>query len=148
MTTTPNPAAPGSPRGPSPTGESSPWAAGGAMFAGVMMMVIGVFGILEGIAALANDDVIFRVRGYTFKFNLTGWGWIHLLLGILLLVTGIFILKGTTWGRAVGIALTGIAAILHFLWLPYQPFWSIVAIAICVFVIWALCVDRSGSVFD
>ncbi|MFE3555311.1 hypothetical protein ACFXKW_10665 [Streptomyces sp. NPDC059193] len=143
MTTTPNPAAPGTPGKPPPSGSSSAWAAGGVLFAAVLMMINGVFAIFEGIAALAKDDVLFRVRDYSFRFDLTSWGWIHLILGIVVLIVGIAILKGTTWGRAVGIALTGVMIILHFLWLPYQPFWSLIAIAIGVFVIWALCTDRS-----
>ncbi|MFG2878287.1 hypothetical protein ACGFYU_25315 [Streptomyces sp. NPDC048337] len=147
MTTAPNPAAPGNSGAPPPSGGDSAWAAGGTLFAAVLMMVNGVFAIFEGIAALAKDDVIWRVRNYTFKFDVTAWGWIHLLLGIVVLIIGIAILKGTTWGRALGIALTGVLIILHFLWLPYQPFWSLIAIAIGVFVIWALCTDRSPSVF-
>ncbi|MFD7260843.1 hypothetical protein [Streptomyces sp. NPDC059874] len=145
MTTTPSPAAPGTPNAPPP--PPSPWAASGAMFAAVMMMITGIFAIFEGIAALAKDDVIWRVRDYTFKFDLTAWGWIHLILGIVVLIVGIAILMGTTWGRALGVALTGLMIILHFLWLPYQPFWSLIAIAIGVWVIWALCVDRSPRAF-
>ncbi|MGR4878842.1 hypothetical protein ACIPUC_05310 [Streptomyces sp. LARHCF249] len=143
MTTTPNPAAPGTSGTPPPSGSASGWAAGGSMFAAVLMMISGVFAIFEGIAALAKDDVIWRVRGYTFKFDLTAWGWIHLILGIVVLIVGIGVLKGTPWGRALGVALTGVMIILHFLWLPYQPFWSLITIALGVFVIWALCVDRS-----
>ncbi|MFJ4774828.1 hypothetical protein [Streptomyces sp. NPDC088762] len=146
MTTAPNPAAPGNPRTPPPSEGAAGWAAGGTMFAAVLMMINGVFAIFEGIAALAKDDVLFRVRNYTFKFDVTAWGWIHLIVGIVVLVIGLAILKGTTWGRALGIALTGLMIILHFLWLPYQPIWSFISIAIGVFVIWALCTDRSPSV--
>ncbi|MFF5444445.1 hypothetical protein [Streptomyces sp. NPDC012888] len=147
MTTAPNPATPGGPGRQATSGNPSPWAAGGTMFAAVLMIITGIFQIFEGIAALAEDDVVFRVRGYTFQFDLTTWGWIHLILGILVLVVGIAILKGTTWGRALGIALTGLMIIFHFLWLPYQPFWSLIAIAIGVFIIWALCTDRSEPAF-
>ncbi|MEU6760008.1 hypothetical protein [Streptomyces sp. NPDC046685] len=147
MTTTPNPAAPSSSGVPPPSGARSGWAAGGTMFAAVLMMINGVLAIFEGIAALAKDDVVWRVRDYTFKFDLTAWGWIHLILGIIVLIVGIGVLKGTPWGRALGVALTGLMIVLHFLWLPYQPFWSLIAIAIGVFVIWALCVDRSPDPF-
>lgn len=148
MTTTPNPAASGTPRTTPPPGGGSAWASGGVLFAAVLMMINGVFAILEGIAALAKDDVIWRVRGYTFKFDLTSWGWIHLILGIIVVIVGIALLKGTTWGRALGIALTGLMIILHFLWLPYQPFWSLICIAIGVFIIWALCADRTYGTHD
>ncbi|MFC8131996.1 hypothetical protein [Streptomyces sp. NPDC057302] len=126
----------------SPRGES-PWASGGTMFAGVLMLVYGILGILEGIAGIAKDDVYTRIGDYVYKFNLTTWGWIHLILGILLVVVGYGILKGATWGKACGVALAALAIVVHFLWLPYQPVWALISIAIGVFVIWALCTDRS-----
>lgn len=123
---------------------TSPWASGGTMFAGVLMLVSGILGILEGIAGIAKDDVYARIGDYVYKFNLTTWGWIHLVLGILVAVTGYGILKGATWGKACGVALASISVVLHFMWLPYQPIWALIAIAIGLFVIWALCTDHSG----
>ncbi|MFJ6796485.1 hypothetical protein [Streptomyces sp. NPDC091268] len=151
MTTTPGappPSAPaGSATGTAGRGPGSPsaWATGGATFAGVLMAVNGVFSIFEGISALAKDDVYLPIGDYTFKFDLTAWGWIHLILGAVVLVVGIGILKGTTWGRAAGIALAALSVLIHFLWLPYQPLWALIAIAIGVFVIWALCTDRPAT---
>ncbi|WP_069886448.1 DUF7144 family membrane protein [Streptomyces luteocolor] len=123
----------------------SAWAAGGTMFAGVLMLVNGVLGILEGIAGIAKDDVYERIGDYVYKFNLTTWGWIHLVLGILVAITGYGILKGAEWGRAAGVALAAIAIVAQFLWLPYTPVWALISIAIGVFVIWALCNDRSDG---
>ncbi len=111
------------------------------MFAGVLMVVSGVFGILEGIVAVANDEVYQRFGDYTFRFDLTAWGWIHIIVGVLVLGAGAAILKGSEAGRIAGIVLTCLYVILHFMWLPYQPLWSIIAIGIGVFVIWALCTD-------
>jgi hypothetical protein len=129
----------------SPGGETrgeSVWASGGAMFAGVLMLVNGILGILEGIAGIAKDDVYARLGDYVYKFNLTAWGWIHLILGILVAATGYGILKGATWAKACGIALASLAVVLNFLWLPYQPIWALISIAIALFVIWALCTDH------
>ncbi|KOU15842.1 membrane protein [Streptomyces sp. WM6372] len=125
----------------SPTGTGSAWAAGGTTFAGVLMIVSGIFGIIEGIVAIAKDEVSQRVGDYTFKFDLTTWGWIHLIIGILVLLAGAAILKGMEAGRIAGIALTCLYVIAQFMWLPYQPLWSIIAIGVGVFVIWALCTD-------
>ncbi|GAA3128318.1 hypothetical protein GCM10010449_56980 [Streptomyces rectiviolaceus] len=125
-----------------PRGESL-WASGGTMFAGVLMLVYGILGILEGIAGIAKDDVYARIGDYVYKFNLTTWGWIHLVLGILIAVTGYGILKGATWGKAGGVALASLAVVVHFMWLPYQPIWALISIAIGIFVIWALCTDHS-----
>ncbi|GGV50337.1 hypothetical protein GCM10010277_45170 [Streptomyces longisporoflavus] len=125
----------------SPRGESA-WASGGTMFAGVLMLVNGILGMFEGIAGIAKDDVYTRVGDYVYKFNLTAWGWIHLILGILVAVTGYGILKGANWAKACGIALASLAVVLNFLWLPYQPIWALISIAIALFVIWALCTDQ------
>lgn len=132
----------GSPRGRGSSGSS--WAAGGTMFAGVLMLVNGVLGILVGIAGIAKDDIYERIGDYVYQFNLTTWGWIHLVLGILIAVTGAGILKGAAWARAFGVALASLGIVAQFLWMPYQPVWALIAIAIGVFVIWALCTDRSG----
>ncbi|MEU8774073.1 hypothetical protein [Streptomyces sp. NPDC048606] len=140
MTTTPGRTPPAAPvQG---AGSPSAWATGGATFAGVLMAVNGVFSVFEGIAALAKDDVYVPIGDYTFKFNLTSWGWIHLILGVIVFIAGVGILKGAEWGRVAGIALAALSVVIHFLWLPYQPLWALIAIAIGVFVIWALCVDK------
>ncbi|MBD0423896.1 hypothetical protein H0H10_32860 [Streptomyces sp. TRM S81-3] len=128
-----------------PTGHgssASAWASGGVVFAGVLMLVEGIFGILTGIAAIAEDDVYTRIGDYVFEFNLTTWGWIHLILGVLVAVTGWGILKGAAWARGLGVGLAALVVVLQFIWLPYQPVWAIISIAIAVFVIWALCTDH------
>ncbi|WP_245239228.1 hypothetical protein [Streptomyces sp. MZ04] len=119
------------------------WASGGTMFAGVLMLVNGILGILVGIAAVAKDDVYERIGDYVYKFNLTTWGWIHIVLGILVVLVGYGILKGTSWGKACGVALATVSVLVQFMWLPYQPLWALISIAIGLFVIWALCTDRS-----
>ncbi|MFF1380688.1 hypothetical protein [Streptomyces sp. NPDC058308] len=140
-------AAPGKPDHGKPdhhgTKADSVWASGGTMFAGVLMLVNGILGIFEGIAGIAKDDVYERIGDYVYKFNLTTWGWIHLILGILVAVVGWGILKGAGWAKGSGVALAALAIVAQFLWLPYTPVWALISIAIGVFVIWALCNDRS-----
>ncbi|MCX5197114.1 hypothetical protein OOK31_25000 [Streptomyces sp. NBC_00249] len=126
-------------------GTPTPWAAGGVAFAGVLLLLDGILCILKGIAAIAENDVYAEVGDYVFKFNLSAWGWILLVLGIVLVVTGVGILKGLPWARAMGVALAVISVVANFLWLPYQPIWALVSIAIDVFVIWALCTDRTRA---
>ncbi|MFJ8886705.1 hypothetical protein ACIRJR_25280 [Streptomyces sp. NPDC102402] len=116
---------------------------GRAVFAGVMMIFGGAMAVFEGIAAIAKDDLFVSTSDYVFQFSLTGWGWVHLILGIVVVVAGCAVLfSGALWARGVGVVLAGLLALANFLWLPYYPFWSIVLIAVNVFVIWALC---SGS---
>lgn len=117
------------------------WAAGGTLFAGVLMLVTGILDVFQGIAGIAEDDVYARVGDYVFKFNLTTWGWIHLIVGIVVAIAGYGILKGAEWGRVAGIALASLNVITQFLFLPYQPWWALISMAVSVFVIWALATD-------
>ncbi|WP_282686147.1 MULTISPECIES: hypothetical protein [unclassified Streptomyces] len=145
QSSTPPPAA-SRPADPRPGGgPGSPWAAGGTVFAGVLLFVDGVLGVLKGIAGIASNDVYTRINDYVFKFSVTSWGWIHLILGVVLILVGWGILKGAAWARGAGVALASLNLIANFMWLPYTPVWAIVTIAIDVFVIWALCTDRSSD---
>jgi len=116
-----------------------PFATGWTVFAAVLMIFGGTMAIFEGIAAIAKDDLIVVTHNYAYKMNVTGWGWIHLVLGVLIVLAGIALFSGAVWARAVGVVVAGLGMIANFLWLPYYPFWAIVLIAIDVFVIWALC---------
>ncbi|MEU6619392.1 hypothetical protein ABZ926_01175 [Streptomyces litmocidini] len=119
------------------------WAAGGTLFAGVLMLVTGFMDVFQGIAGIAEDDVYTRIGDYVFKFNLTTWGWIHLILGVIVAITGVGILKGAEWGRVAGISLASLNLLLQFLFLPYQPWWALFSMAISIFVIWALATDEA-----
>jgi len=119
---------------PGPSG----WAVGGALFAGVLMVMVGVFQVIAGIAAIAEDEFIVKTENYVFNLDVSAWGWIHLLLGLLIGLAGLAIIGGRVWGGMVGIALATLVAIANFFWIPYYPFWSILTIALAVWVIWAL----------
>ncbi|MEV2210833.1 hypothetical protein AB0H86_04900 [Streptomyces sp. NPDC050997] len=124
------------------TPTETAWATGGVVFAGVLMLVDGVLAIFQGISALAKDDVWANLGDYVYKINLTGWGVILIVLGALAALTGAGILKGAAWARLTGIFLAALSMVAHFLFLPYAPVWSIIMIAVNVFVIWALATYR------
>ncbi|MFJ2295487.1 hypothetical protein ACIOG7_27975 [Streptomyces sp. NPDC087894] len=128
------------------TARGSAAQSGWTVFAAVMMIFGGAMAILEGIAAIAKDDLFVSTRNYVFQFNLAGWGWVHLILGVVVVLAGFALFSGALWARAVGVVLAGLLVVAHFLWLPYYPFWSLVLIAINIFVIWALCVGPQKSV--
>ncbi|MBD0842217.1 hypothetical protein [Streptomyces sp. TRM68416] len=123
---------------PAATAPDTGWQTGGLVFAGVLMLVNGVVAVLQGISALAADDVYDVVGDYVYKINLTGWGVILLCLGTLAAAVGAGILKGAWWARMAGIFLASLGMVFHFLFLPYQPVWSVLMVAIDFFVIWAL----------
>ncbi|MFJ7058523.1 hypothetical protein ACK8N7_30715 [Streptomyces griseobrunneus] len=127
------------------TGGVAKGGSGWLVFAAVMMICGGLMAVFTGIAAIANDDVFVSTRNYVFQFDLTGWGWIHLILGAVIVLAGMALFQGATWARVVGVLLAGLGMIANFLWLPYAPFWAIVLIAIDAFVIWALCAAPSPS---
>jgi hypothetical protein len=114
------------------------WAFGVVTFAGVMLVTVATFQILEGIAAVAKDEVFVAGIDYVYKFDVSTWGWIHIVLGAIGLATGIGLLANQTWARVTGIALAVIGALASFAFLPYYPLWSILVIAFYVLVVWAL----------
>ena len=116
----------------------SSWAVGWAGFAGVMLIMIGVFDVIQGLVALFNDEFYVVGQEWVFEFDITAWGWIQLILGVTLIASGIGIFSGNVAARTIGVIIAGLAAIVNFAWLPYYPVWSIIVIAICVAIIWAL----------
>ncbi|RFC70615.1 hypothetical protein [Streptomyces sp. AcE210] len=130
------------------TARSSPstdMGSGRLVFAAVLMVFGGLMMLFQGIAAIAKDDVFVVTRNYVYQFDLTAWGWIHLVLGVIITLVGIALFTSATWARGLGIGLTGLAMLANFLWVPYAPFWAIVLIALNGFVIWALCTAPSPS---
>ncbi|MFJ4682367.1 hypothetical protein ACIQNG_18290 [Streptomyces sp. NPDC091377] len=121
------------------------WVTGGITFAGVLMLVGGVLAILQGVAAISDDHVYASVGTYIYEINLTGWGWIHVVLGALFAITGWGVLTGAAWGRVAGIALASLSLVAQFLFLPYAPVWSVVMMAIDVFIIWALASGQEAA---
>jgi hypothetical protein len=117
------------------------WATGLTVFAAVIMIISGVTQALQGIVALANKNFYVVGRKYAFQFDITTWGWIHLLLGIGIVVVGIFLFTGATWARWTGIAIVAVSTIANFAWVPYYPVWGIIVLALDGAVIWALSVD-------
>ena len=118
--------------------EPSGSAVGFTMFAGVMMILIGSFHAIAGLSGIIKDDFFAITPNYILEFDSTTWGWIHLIGGIVVLLAGVSVFKGSVWARTVGVLVAGISAIVSFAWIPIYPIWSLIIIAIDVAVIWAL----------
>ncbi|HET9611698.1 MAG TPA: hypothetical protein VFP06_18945 [Acidimicrobiales bacterium] len=107
-------------------------------FASVMMIIVGTLNAIHGLVAIVNDEwVVFGNRGDLY-LDLTTWGWVHLVVGIAVVLAGIGLLSGNVLARAVAVLLAAIAIIVNFLYIPAYPVWALVVIAINVFVIYAL----------
>ncbi len=101
-------------------------------------MTVGILQIFQGISALAKDDVFVVGPEYVYQFDLTTWGWIHLILGIVVVLVGLALLTGAMWARVCAIIIAALSIIANFLWIPWYPMWSILIIALDIVVIWAV----------
>ena len=117
---------------------------GFTLFASVMMMLSGFWNFLEGLAAIVRGSFFAVLPSYTFELSVTGWGWFHLILGVVVAVAGVALLTGKVWARVVGIIVAAISVIVNFLYIPYQPVWSIVVISVDLAIVWALLTPRDG----
>lgn len=132
----------GTPAGRTHRTAESGFATGWTLVAAVMMVVGGALAVFEGIAAIAEDDIFVATDTYVYQFDLTSWGWIHLALGIVVILAGLALFRESLWARAVGVLLAGLSLVANFMWLPYAPVWAVVLIVIDVFIIFALCAPR------
>jgi hypothetical protein len=119
-------------------GPRSRAGAGWVTFAAIMMIVLGIFGALEGLAAIVRSGFYHVPPHYYVSINVRGWGWIHLIVGIVVVLAGFALFQGALWARVVGIMMASVSAIANFLFIPIYPVWSLLIIAIDVAVIWAL----------
>jgi hypothetical protein len=108
------------------------------LFASVLLLVIGCFNLIYGIAAIANSHVFVAHPHYVFA-NLRTWGWITLILGILQLLAGAGVLAGNQLARWFAVVVVALNAIDQMFFIPAYPFWSLMIIAADVVALYGLC---------
>ncbi|CAM4525277.1 hypothetical protein NONI108955_43140 [Nocardia ninae] len=108
------------------------------IFAGVLILITGVLHLLTAVAAIAGRDIFVVTEDQVFLVDVSAWGWIHLVIAVLVLIAGFGIVTGKTWGYLAGIVMASVSILDNFLFAPIYPFWALVIIAIDVLVIWAL----------
>ena len=128
---------------PSAKPPVSGWAIGGVTFAASMLGLVGIFQIIAGLAAIFEDEFFVVARNYSFDIDTSAWGWIHLIIGILLLITCAGLIGGKLWAGMTAIFFAMLSAIANFFFIPYYPFWAILVIALDVWIIWSL--TRPGA---
>jgi len=118
-------------------------------FASMMMMMLGIFHVIEGIVALTKDDYfLVRSSGLVVSVNYTTWGWVHIIAGCLVVAAGVGVLNGQIWARIVGVGVAFVSTLVSIAFLSAYPIWSILMIALAVVVIMALTVHGSDIKAD
>jgi hypothetical protein len=122
-----------------PEGGGSRWV-GWLVFAGVMMILLGAFNLVDGLVSLVSDRAYGRAESSLLLFDYSTWGWVWLVIAVVVLIAGLGVLAGQTWARAVGVAVAGLNAVAQLAFVGAAPVWSILVIALDVVVIYALIV--------
>ncbi|MDG9687559.1 hypothetical protein QC334_33340 [Streptomyces sp. DH18] len=112
--------------------------AGPLRYFGVPLVLSGVLSILQGIAGIAEDRLFRAPRHYEYRFDLTSWGWIHLLVGIALVLVGVGVLRAVGRSRAAGVTAAAISLVTQFMFIPYYPLWSISVMTLDLIILWGL----------
>lgn len=115
---------------------------GGALFASLLMIIGGTMGALQGIAGISKGSFYLVPADYWITVSTTTWGWTHLVIGVVLIAAGLGVMTGATWARWLGIAIVSVAAVVNFLFIPVQPFWSITLLALDMWIIHSLAVHK------
>ncbi|MFC4784223.1 DUF7144 family membrane protein [Nocardioides sp. MAHUQ-72] len=120
--------------------EQTGWM-GWILFAATMMLMLGVFHAVQGLVAIFRDEYYVVGRsGLTLHVDYTVWGWVHLVLGLVVAGAGAGLLTAQMWARVVGVLAAGVSAVVNMAFLAAYPFWSVVVILVDVLVIWAITV--------
>jgi hypothetical protein len=107
------------------------------LFASILLVIVGVFNVIQGIAAIAHSHVFVANAHYVFA-NLRAWGWITLILGALQLLAAIGVLAGNQLARWFAVVVIGLNMIDQMFFIPSYPFWSLTIIAMDVVALWGL----------
>ena len=120
-------------------GERLP--AGWTMFAGFLLLIVGSLAALWGLAAILNDDVVLIGGKGVLLADITTWGWVHLILGSFIAVTGLGLFSGAEWARVAAIFLVAINTVAQIVWFPAAPLWAFLMIILDVVIIYQLTVN-------
>jgi hypothetical protein len=116
----------------------SGWAVGYTFFAAMMMVFLGSLHALAGFTGIIKDQAYAVSPNAIVSIDTTQWGWIHLIIGLIVLFAGFGLLSGAVWARTVGVIVALVAGFMSFLFIQWYPVWGITMVAVSIGVIWAL----------
>ncbi|MFC8525862.1 hypothetical protein [Nocardia sp. NPDC057227] len=119
-------------------------AAGTSIAASLLLLTVGALSLLEGISAVGRDEIFVPGPDYVYGWDLTEWGWVHIVLGVLLVIASLGLVGGAGWARFVAIVIAAASIVGNFLWLPWYPWWAVAMIALNVVVIWGVTTWQPG----
>jgi hypothetical protein len=121
-------------------GASAPsgLAVGVTTAAAIILIIGGICHAMQGIVGIATNEFYVTTQNWIFQFDVTTWGWIHVLVGLIAVLAGVGLFSGAVWARTVAVLVAAVSIIVNFVWLPYYPIWAVLIIAFDMFVIWAL----------
>ena len=118
---------------------SAPKGTGWISFAAAMLVVSGVFKIFDALWAFKYDNEVDKqVQTILFEHDLTSWGWVWLVAGIILILAGVAVTSGAQWARWVGIVVASLAAMSFLPWIYFEPLWTILSVTLAILVVYAL----------
>jgi hypothetical protein len=113
-------------------------------FAGMVMVLLGVFHIVQGLVALFNQSYfVVDSSKVVLSIGYTGWGWAHIIGGLVVLIAGICVFAGQVWARAVGVVVALVSALFNITFIAAFPVWSLIMLTLDVIIIAALTVHGS-----
>ncbi len=120
--------------------QQSESGAGWVMFAGIILITVGIFQAFAGLVGILEDEILVVTPDYLVQLDATTWGWVHMIIGLIVLAAGFGIFAGNVLARTVGVLVAIGSMISMFFWLPWYPVWAIIIIALDITIIWALTV--------
>lgn len=114
--------------------------AGWVTFAGIILITVGVFQAFAGLVGILEDEILVVTPDYLVQLDATTWGWVHMIIGLIVVAAGFGIFSGNVLARTVGVFAAVGSMISMFFWLPWYPVWAIIVIAMDIAIIWALTV--------
>jgi hypothetical protein len=117
--------------------ERTGWT-GWIVFAGVMMIIAGSLNVFYGVVAAVNDDWVGWTNRQNAFLDVSQWGWVHIIVGLIVLLSGIGLFSGNILARTVAVIIASISLVVNFFFIPVYPLWALTVITVDALVIWAL----------